>query len=221
MAVLVASGLRKELSGDVLFDGVSLTVRRGDRVALAGANGAGKTTLLRAIVGETSLQGGQLSFAKDTDRAARPASAARAGSDAARVRAVRSGEHRRDRGGAARAGAGDGRRRRLGPDATALRRRAVAARACGRLGLARARGGDPARPRLRGGRSRPAARHVLRRRADTRLARACAVRRSRPVAAGRAHEPPRRRQPRVAGAHFLVGSMPPSCWLRTTAGFSR
>ena len=64
--VLVASGLRKELSGDVLFDGVSLTVRRGDRVALAGANGAGKTTLLRAIVGETSLQKGQLSFAKDT-----------------------------------------------------------------------------------------------------------------------------------------------------------
>ena len=54
------------LSGDVLFDGVSLTVRRGDRVALAGANGAGKTTLLRAIVGETSLQKGQLSFAKDT-----------------------------------------------------------------------------------------------------------------------------------------------------------
>ena len=41
-------------------------MRRGDRVALAGANGAGKTTLLRAIVGETSLQKGQLSFAKDT-----------------------------------------------------------------------------------------------------------------------------------------------------------
>jgi ATP-binding cassette subfamily F protein 3 len=66
MAVLVASGLRKEYSGDVLFDGVSFTVRRGDRFALAGPNGAGKTTLLRAIVGETSVQAGQLSFAKDT-----------------------------------------------------------------------------------------------------------------------------------------------------------
>ena len=66
MAVLVASGLRKEYSGDALFEGVSFTVRRGDRLALAGPNGAGKTTLLRAIVGETSLQGGQLSFAKDT-----------------------------------------------------------------------------------------------------------------------------------------------------------
>ena len=66
MAVLVASGLRKEFSGDALFEGVSFTARRGDRLALAGPNGAGKTTLLRAIVGETSLQGGQLSFAKDT-----------------------------------------------------------------------------------------------------------------------------------------------------------
>ena len=65
MAVLVAAKLRKEHSGDPLFDGVSFTLRRGDRLALAGPNGAGKTTLLRAIVGETSLQGGELSFAKD------------------------------------------------------------------------------------------------------------------------------------------------------------
>src|SRR5690242_15475420 len=64
MAVLIASNLRKELSGTPLFDGVSLTVNRRDRIALAGANGAGKTTLLRAIVGETSLQGGELAFSK-------------------------------------------------------------------------------------------------------------------------------------------------------------
>ncbi|HEU0336567.1 MAG TPA: ABC-F family ATP-binding cassette domain-containing protein, partial [Gaiellaceae bacterium] len=49
-----------------LFDGVSFTLRRRDRLALAGPNGAGKTTLLRAIVGETSLQGGELAFAKGT-----------------------------------------------------------------------------------------------------------------------------------------------------------
>ncbi len=64
MAVLIASNLRKELSGTPLFDGVSVTVNRRDRIALAGPNGAGKTTLLRAIVGETSLQGGELAFAK-------------------------------------------------------------------------------------------------------------------------------------------------------------
>ncbi len=66
MAVLIASGLRKELSGDPLFDNVSFKVERRDRVALSGPNGAGKTTLLRALVGETSLQAGELAFQKGT-----------------------------------------------------------------------------------------------------------------------------------------------------------
>src|SRR5438552_10889793 len=66
MAVLIASGLRKELTGDPLFDGVSFKVERRDRLALSGPNGAGKTTLLRAIAGETELQGGELVFAKGT-----------------------------------------------------------------------------------------------------------------------------------------------------------
>src|SRR6266542_3193967 len=64
MAVLIASNLRKELSGGPLFDGVSFKVERRDRVALSGPNGVGKTTLLRALVGETSLQGGELAFQK-------------------------------------------------------------------------------------------------------------------------------------------------------------
>jgi ATP-binding cassette, subfamily F, member 3 len=66
MAVLIASELRKEFAGDPLFEAVSFTVGRRDRLSLAGANGAGKTTLLRAIAGETSLQGGKLAFAKGT-----------------------------------------------------------------------------------------------------------------------------------------------------------
>ncbi len=66
MTVLIASQLRKEFSGDPLFSGVSFTVGRRDRLSLAGANGAGKTTLLRAIAGETSLQAGELAFAKGT-----------------------------------------------------------------------------------------------------------------------------------------------------------
>ena len=66
MAVLIASELRKEFSGDPLFENVSFTVGRKDRLSLAGANGAGKTTLLRAIAGETSIQGGKLAFAKGT-----------------------------------------------------------------------------------------------------------------------------------------------------------
>jgi ATP-binding cassette subfamily F protein 3 len=64
VAVLIASALRKELSGDVLFDGVSFKVERTDRLALAGPNGAGKTTLLRALAGEVSLEGGELAWEK-------------------------------------------------------------------------------------------------------------------------------------------------------------
>ena len=66
MAVVIASSLRKELSGTPLFDGVSFSVERGDVVALSGPNGAGKTTLLRMITGETSISGGEVSFAKGT-----------------------------------------------------------------------------------------------------------------------------------------------------------
>jgi ATP-binding cassette, subfamily F, member 3 len=66
MAVVIASALRKELSGDVLFDNVSFKVERRDRLALAGPNGAGKTTLLRALAGEVSLEGGELAWEKGT-----------------------------------------------------------------------------------------------------------------------------------------------------------
>ena len=64
MAVVIASNLRKELAGNVLFDGVSFSVERRDRVALSGPNGAGKTTLLRALSGEASLQAGELAWEK-------------------------------------------------------------------------------------------------------------------------------------------------------------
>jgi ATP-binding cassette subfamily F protein 3 len=66
MAVVIASNIRKELAGSVLFDGVSFSVERRDRVALSGPNGAGKTTLLRILAGETERHGGELVFAKGT-----------------------------------------------------------------------------------------------------------------------------------------------------------
>src|SRR4051812_43646495 len=66
MAVVIASQLRKELSGTPLFDGVSFKVERRDRLPLSGPNGAGKTTLLRILAGETDHQAGELAFAKGT-----------------------------------------------------------------------------------------------------------------------------------------------------------
>jgi ATP-binding cassette, subfamily F, member 3 len=66
MAVVIASSLRKELSGSVLFDGVSFKVERADRLALAGPNGAGKTTLLRMVASQVSIEGGELALQKGT-----------------------------------------------------------------------------------------------------------------------------------------------------------
>ncbi len=65
MAVCIASDLAKDMAGTPLFTGVSFKLERRERLTLAGRNGAGKTTLLRMLAGETSIDGGQLSFAKD------------------------------------------------------------------------------------------------------------------------------------------------------------
>src|ERR1041385_3061632 len=64
MAVVIGSNLRKEIAGSLLFEGVSFSVERGDRLSLSGPNGAGKTTLLRMLAGETEVHGGELVFAQ-------------------------------------------------------------------------------------------------------------------------------------------------------------
>jgi ATP-binding cassette subfamily F protein 3 len=66
MPVVTASNLRKEIAGSLLFEGVSFSVERRDRLSLSGPNGAGKTTLLRMLVGESEVHGGELAFAKGT-----------------------------------------------------------------------------------------------------------------------------------------------------------
>ena len=49
--VLDARGLGAERGGRVLFSGVDLLVRRGERIGIVGPNGAGKTTLLKLLAG--------------------------------------------------------------------------------------------------------------------------------------------------------------------------
>src|SRR5437660_4532439 len=64
MAVVIASDLGKDIAGEPLFRGVSFKLERRDRMTLSGRNGAGKTTLLRMLVGEASVDVGELVFSK-------------------------------------------------------------------------------------------------------------------------------------------------------------
>jgi ATPase subunit of ABC transporter with duplicated ATPase domains len=49
--VVVIEGLTKRYGSRVIYDGLNLTVQRGERWSVMGRNGAGKTTLLRMIAG--------------------------------------------------------------------------------------------------------------------------------------------------------------------------
>ncbi len=48
----------------VLFDDLSVTISRGDRVAVVGVNGSGKTTLLRILTGALSPDSGNVRFGR-------------------------------------------------------------------------------------------------------------------------------------------------------------
>ena len=51
----------KQAFGDlVVFDGVDLFARRGEKIGIIGVNGAGKTTLLRTVAGELGAAGGRV-----------------------------------------------------------------------------------------------------------------------------------------------------------------
>ena len=49
--VLTVEGLSKSFPGQVLFEGISFEIKRGEKVALIGDNGTGKTTLLKMLNG--------------------------------------------------------------------------------------------------------------------------------------------------------------------------
>ncbi len=58
--------LRKEFADRVLFDGLQLHIRPGDRIGLCGDNGSGKTTLLKLLAGQLEPDGGRVAVARGT-----------------------------------------------------------------------------------------------------------------------------------------------------------
>jgi ATPase subunit of ABC transporter with duplicated ATPase domains len=65
-ALLRAISLSKSYHSALLFDGINLTLNRGDRVGLVGPNGVGKSTLLRILVGQEAPTRGRVDMGPGT-----------------------------------------------------------------------------------------------------------------------------------------------------------
>jgi ATP-binding cassette subfamily F protein uup len=68
-ALLSCTDLHKSVAGRTLFDGLSLTLVKGDRAGLIGPNGSGKTTLLEILAGRENADSGSSALRK-TERLA-------------------------------------------------------------------------------------------------------------------------------------------------------
>ncbi|MDR5880114.1 ABC transporter ATP-binding protein [Caballeronia sp. LZ032] len=59
-ALLEVSGVEAGYGGGRVLNGVSLSIGRGEMLALIGRNGVGKTTLMRALIGLVPLDAGEI-----------------------------------------------------------------------------------------------------------------------------------------------------------------
>ena len=54
---LICDGVRKDYGAHTVFSDVTLTIKRGEKVAFVGKNGEGKSTLVKCIMGEIPFEG--------------------------------------------------------------------------------------------------------------------------------------------------------------------
>ncbi len=57
--VMELKNVRKQYDNNVVFENLSYTIDRGDKIAVVGPNGAGKSTLIRIIASMEDIDGGQ------------------------------------------------------------------------------------------------------------------------------------------------------------------
>ena len=62
--LLSAANLKKSFGPQVIFDGLSLRLDRGERVGLIGENGTGKTTLFKTLTGQLAPDDGTVQIAR-------------------------------------------------------------------------------------------------------------------------------------------------------------
>ena len=67
MALLEINKLKKEFGDFLLFDDVTFSIDKNDRVALIGNNGCGKTTLIKMILGQLDIDGGSIHVANSAN----------------------------------------------------------------------------------------------------------------------------------------------------------
>ncbi len=78
-ALLSITDLKSFYGASQVLNGLSLTVNRGEQIALIGRNGMGKTTLLKSIVGLLADRRGEISFAGAGTLKSKPEDIARSG----------------------------------------------------------------------------------------------------------------------------------------------
>ena len=72
MAAVTIQNVVKSYAGQIVLDGITLNLHKGEKVGFVGANGSGKTTLFRLIVGLEPPDSGTITIARDTSIAYLP-----------------------------------------------------------------------------------------------------------------------------------------------------